>query len=557
MSRADHTIRATLLAALLASATLAASLGACGATTPRGARAGHVLRPGSDGSTIVGPTSPGRRLEVSLVLRLPGRAALDRFLSASDDPHSSGYRQTTTPAQFGARFGLSSRRLTGLRRSLSAHGLTVTQTYPQRTAMRVSGSAQLLEAAFSTRLEDRIDRRGLRYVAPTSTPRLPPWLASDVTAVTGLNTQPLLRPADIPSGGLTGVELGQAYDFSSLRSQGIDGSEQTVAVISFDTYEPGDLSNFESHFGIGGPSVQQVDVSGGATAGSQKAEVDLDLETLRAIAPGAQVLDYDAPQSASTGDVVNRIVADHRANVITTSWGQCQLRLPHSVQEDDQSALAAARAAGITIFAASGDNGAYDCQSQSLLDQRPSVDWPAASANVVGVGGTRLAVRPDGSYLAEYGWEDILQGAGSGGGLSSSDPLPSWQHGTGVRNSDSNGSRQVPDVAGPADPASGMVVYAQGGQHQVGGTSAAAPFWAGVSLLLRQYAQQHGAGDLGFLAPLLYQVATNPANSGAFHEPVRGGNRLYSVTPGWNYVTGLGSPDVAVLAKALVALKAH
>ena len=202
------------------------------------------------------------------------------------------------------------------------------------------------------------------------------------------------------------------------------------------------------------------------------------------------------------------------------------------------------------MFAASGDNGAYDCQAEDLSDQRVSVDWPAASANVVAVGGTRLAVRQDGSYLAEYGWEDVLKGDGSGGGLASATPRPAWQTGPGVQNSFSNGLRQLPDVAGPADPDSGMVVVSGGATHQVGGTSAAAPFWAATMLLLRQYAERHGGRDLGFVAPALYAIAANP-RSNAFHHAVRGGNRHYSVTAGWNYVDGLGSPDVAALARAL------
>jgi kumamolisin len=387
---------------------------------------------------------------------------------------------------------------------------------------------------------------------------MPAWLGSDVVAVTGLDTRPVMVAADVPSGGLNPTALSRAYDIAPLHAQGIDGTGQTVAVVSFDGYAPTDLSSFDSLFQVRGPAVQRVLIAGGTSPGSQQQEVDLDLDTIRAIAPGAQVLDYEAPQGvASTADIINKIVADHRARVVSTSWGICDLLVGPGQRAADENALAAARAAGITIFAASGDNGAYDCQSVSLDDHRVSVDWPAASANVVAVGGTRLAVRQDGSYLAEYGWEDVLQGGGSGGGLASVTARPPWQQGIGVQNSSSNGHRQIPDVAGPADPVSGLTVYTKGRLAEIGGTSAAAPFWAGSLLLMRQYAQRHGVRELGFVAPLLYRLAAHTSTANAFHEPVRGGNRRYSVGPGWNYVSGLGSPDVAVMARDLVTLAGH
>jgi kumamolisin len=418
--------------------------------------------------------------------------------------------------------------------------------------MQVSGTVGELENIFSTKLVNRIDTHGARYYAPLSRPTIPGWLHVYVNAVVGLSTRPVLRAADVPAGGLDPQTLGRAYDFAPLRAQGITGRGQTIAVVSFDSFAESDVLSYEGRFGVHGPPVEHVRLNGGTLPGSGQQEVNLDIDTIRAVAPGAQILDYEARQGlVSMADVINQIVADHRARVISTSWGRCDLLVPAGERSADESALAAARAAGITVFAASGDNGAYDCQAEDLSDQRVSVDWPAASANVVSVGGTRLAVRQDGSYLAEYGWEDVLKGDGSGGGLASATPRPGWQIGPGVQNQFSDGQRQLPDVAGPADPASGMVVSSRGGFHQIGGTSAAAPFWAATLILLREYAQRHHAADPGFIAPALYRLAGNPRTASAFHRAIRGGNRRFSVTPGWNYVSGLGSPDVARLAREL------
>jgi kumamolisin len=431
--------------------------------------AGSTPAPG--GASVLGRTDPHRRLGISLILKLQHQDALDRFLSASRDPRSPDYGQTLKPRQFGARFGLSLQRLRSLRSVLVAHGLDVLAEYPQRTSLRVVGTTGSLDSIFSTQLQDRVDSRGQRYVAPNVPPRLPPWLGSDVVGVTGLNTRPVMTPADVPAGGLTPSTVTTAYDLAPLRSAGIDGSGQTVAVVSFDSFQQSDLANYEAHFGIQGPPVRQVSVAGGTVPGGGQSEVDLDLDTIRGIAPGAQVLSYEAPRTgASDADVINQIVADGRANVISTSWGRCDALVPGPARVATENALAAARAAGITVFAASGDNGAYDCQSANLDDLRPTVDYPAASDNVVAVGGTRVALRQDGTYLAEYGWEDVLSGQGSGGGLASVTPRPPWQQGPQVLNSFSDGHRQVPDVSGPADPDSGMNVVVDGRLREVGGS---------------------------------------------------------------------------------------
>ena len=114
--------------------------------------------------------------------------------------------------------------------------------------------------------------------------------------------------------------------------------------------------------------------------------------------------------------------------------------------------MEAAAAQGISVFVASGDAGAYDCQHADRNVTYVVSGIPASSTGVIAVGGTLLSVRSDGSYLDEWGWEDILSGGGTGGGLSRVEERPPWQVGPGVENQYSNGKRQVPDVAGPADP---------------------------------------------------------------------------------------------------------
>ena len=177
---------------------------------------------------------------------------------------------------------------------------------------------------------------------------------------------------------------------------------------------------------------------------------------------------------------------------MSISWGRCDLADVNrpQVRAVESDAIQAAAAQGISIFVASGDAGAYDCQQGDENDDRVGIDWPSASADVIAVGGTRLSVRDNGTYLDEAGWEGVLGLSGGGGGVSDETPRPEFQRAPGVDNEFSTGGRQIPDVAGPADPASGYLSVDEGTVGVTGGTSGAAPFWAASMVLIRQYVAQ-------------------------------------------------------------------
>jgi kumamolisin len=184
------------------------------------------------------------------------------------------------------------------------------------------------------------------------------------------------------------------------------------------------------------------------------------------------------------------------------------------------------------------------------------VFWPSCSDNVIGVGGTYLETRADSTYLRETGWQDYLTTSGTGGGVNPVEPRPAWQVGDGVDNEFSNGNRQCPDVSAVADSDTGYLIFytdpesGEADWRMIGGTSAAAPMWAGAMALVQQQAQEAGIDRLGFLAPLFYQIAGSVP--GAFHDVTRGGNLLHPATVGWDYATGVGSPDIAVLSQAII-----
>jgi subtilase family serine protease len=516
---------ATVLTALL--------LAGCGAAWPQPSSASR-------------PVPRDRALAFSLILRLPGARALDSTLYTA-----AGVAQALTPAQFGARYGLPERALRRLRATLRDRGVSVLRSFPQRTELRVRARVDVIEGLFAVRILEAAGR-GYRVAGH---PVIPSALAPMVSAVTGLATTPVWQPREVAPGGLTPASAGLAYDVAPLWRAGIDGRGMRIALIVFSDYAHSDPGTFSRRFGLPAADPALVSIDHGTFDLSGADEVNLDIDVVHAIAPRAQITVYEVGQSASGfGDAVSTIVGAHAAPIISTSWGQCEIGLDPGELAGDEQAIAAAVKARVSIFAASGDSGAYDCQGDDASDHALSVDWPAASPGVISVGGTRLTTRADGTYASESVWEDPLFAEGSGGGFSRSQGRPAWQpvwrgH---------TASRAVPDVSADADPGTGWTVFSTGRYGEAGGTSAAAPFWAAAMLLVEQYAARHGVTRVNFLAPLLYRLATGHERWPAFHDIRFGTNRYYAGGPGWDPATGLGSPDVYNLARDLLAtLRTH
>jgi subtilase family serine protease len=556
-------VRRWAIAAIVAG--LAASIGigliAEGPAPGRAALQPRAARP-------LGRTQKTALVDFSLVLRLPGERRLHRFLQQLYDPRSRAFHHFIGASAFGARFGVSRGALQSAIRSLARDGVRVTAEYPQRTALEARASAGVVERLFGVRLMDYLGRGGRRVHAPIGEASIPARLASTVSAVSGLDGRYGLSADDVPSSGLDPSNASAAYGIAPLRARGIDGQGEKVAVISFGTFRRSNLEGFDRQFGL--PVQMPVDAAlppplGGATDSSSdvQEEVELDLDIVHEIAPRAQVLDYNAPYvdgsgAGTLGAVIDKIVADGQANIVSDSYGSCELITDTADLRRDEQAIEAAEAHGISIFKSAGDAGAYQCQRINRADHRLSVEWPASSPGVVAVGGTSLSIGQDGGYAGETAWEGTLTQQGGGGGVSAIFPRPVWQHALGVDNRFSDGKRQVPDVSANGDTASGWALFEDGQLTQVGGTSASTPFWAGSMALIEQYARQHGVRRLGFIDPVLYALAASPQRFPPFHDVTVGSNRFYPATRGWDFATGLGSPDVYNLAQDVVAyLKEH
>jgi kumamolisin len=276
-------------------------------------------------------------------------------------------------------------------------------------------------------------------------------------------------------------------------------------------------------------------------ANSADGEVLLDIEVVGAVAPGAKIVVYFAPNtSQGFQDAFTTAIHDatNKPSVISVSWGGAESTWTAQSMIALDSAAQDAAALGVTICAASGDNGSSD----GVSDGGNHVDFPASSPNILACGGTSLQ-SSNGAITSETVWNDGAQGGASGGGFSVQFPLPVWQANAGIT-PPSGGGRGVPDVAGDADPDTGYQVLVDGESIVVGGTSAVAPLWSGLIALMNEKLGK----PLGFFQPSLYGL---PSSSGALHDITSGSNGAFSAGPGWDATTGLGSPDGENLLQAL------
>jgi kumamolisin len=492
---------------------------------------------------IVGRAPRHRAMRLVVGLRLRNRAALDALTIELYDPISPNYRHFLTPSQFADQFAPDRRRYTQVARFLRQSGLEITGTYRNRMAIEASGTVEQIERTFSVSLNSYAIN-GQSFVANDRDPQVPVELGDVIGSIAGFDDYVELRAhsqiapstaANATDGltpvGFTPQQIASAYDFASAYQNGYTGVGATLAIATARTFNAADVATFWSTFGIPAPNYSIIPV--GRHSNRADPETTLDLERAGAMAFGANILVYEgADGRASTFEAVyNRIVSDDTASVVTTSWGFCEQQMPAAVLTLDNNMFAEAAAQGQAWFAASGDLGAYDCGNYSSM----AVDYPASDPNVTAVGGTTLTLTTTDAISSETGWSM------SGGGLSGIFTQPWFATGPRVSNPNSNGNRQVADVAFNSDPATGYPIYFNGSWSEYGGTSFAAPQWAAIFALVNG---ARGAA-IGAGGPNLYALANGTLAQPypAFNDITSGLNGYYQAAAGWDYVTGWGSPQ--------------
>jgi kumamolisin len=509
------------------------------------------------GGRDMGPADPNQQIEVSVLLQRGSKPGA--FPSAAQmGAHLPRDRKYLTREEFTRQHGASAADIEKIREFATQYALKVISEDPASRTVKLGGTVQAFNHAFGADLRSYQHSSGA-YRCRTGILTIPADLESIVQGVFGLDNRPQAKThfrlrkvqpgvhAQAAAVSYSPLQVAKAYGFPSGPTA--TGAGQCIAVIELGGgYKPADLDSFFSNLGITTPKVTAVSVDGVANSptgdpSGADGEVELDIEVAGAIAPAAQIAAYFAPNTDQGFiDAVTSAVHDAKLkpSIISISWGGPE----SSWTEQSRNALSAAcedaSTMGVTVLAASGDNGSSDGTTDGIA----TVDFPAASPYVLGCGGTKLTI--SGSAIGhEQAWNDLAADEGAtGGGVSEFFSLPTFQQSANVPKAP-NGfvGRGVPDVAGNADPETGYNVIVDGQGSVIGGTSAVAPLWAGLLALINE---SLGA-NVGYLNPLLYAAKTDSA----FHDITAGNNGTYSAGKGWDACTGLGTPDGLALLAAL------
>jgi len=510
------------------------------------------------GAREVGPANPDERLEVSV--RLQSRAGKKPALAAEALAQPLETRKLLTRDQLEKQHGADPASIRQIEAFAREHGLSVVEACAARRTVVLSGTVSAMNKAFGVELKQFEHPNGT-YRGRTGPVHIPAELQETIEGVFGLDNRPQAKPhfrrrkdasgaqPRASSVSYTPLQVATAYNFPG----GADGTGECIALIELGGgYKPADLTNYFKQLNLSTtPTVSAVSVDQGKNQptgdpNGPDGEVMLDIEVAGAVAPGAKIVVYFAPNTdAGFLDAITTAIHDktNQPTVVSISWGGPESSWTSQAMTSMDEAFQSAAALGVTICAAAGDDGSTD----GVTDGLNHVDFPASSPYALACGGTRLTA--SGSTISsETVWNELANNEGAtGGGISDFFALPTFQAGAKVPPSANPGNhvgRGVPDVAGDADPVTGYVTRVDGQPDVIGGTSAVAPLWAGLIARLNQKLQT----PVGYANPLLYGEAEK---AGAFHDITSGNNGAYTAGPGWDACSGLGTPIGGALLSAL------
>lgn len=509
----------------------------------------------------VGLLPAGRVMSLDVVLPLRDSAGLDRFLEEVYDPNSPSYRHFLTVAQFTERFGPTAGEYENVVRYLKAHGFAVVGGTRDGMDIQIRGPVSAVESAFHVSMrtyqhptENRTfygpDREPttnlpvqLWHVSGLDNYSIPHPLyvkRSDYAKAHGISAEAVVSHATTgsgPSASFLGSDMRAAY----YGGTALTGAGQNLGLFEYEGTDLADLNTYYANvhqtnkvpvtlLSVDGTSTSCVDSRAGGRC--DDTEQTLDMTQALGMAPGlASLVMYIG--STDTAIISSMTTHNPLPKTIGCSWGWTPAD-PSTL--DPYFKKMAAQ--GQNFFAASGDSSTWSRRNEA---------WPADDAYVVSVGGTDLVTASaGGAWKSETAWAD------SGGGISpDSIAIPSWQQLSGVITTANKGSKTLrngPDVSANAN----FTFYTCSDQttclaNDYGGTSFAAPMWAGYIALVNQQLAAHGDGTIGFINPTIYAQNVTSSYGTDFHDITSGKSGSYSAVTGFDLVTGWGSPKPALI----------
>jgi kumamolisin len=498
-------------------------------------------------------------MNLDLILPVRDQAGLDSFVQEVYDPTSANYRQFLTPQEFTARFGPTQEDYDAVVQFAQMHGLAVTGGSRDGMDVQVRGSVAAVETTFHVRMQTyKHPKEDRNFFSPDSEPTTD--LPFDLWHVSGLDNYSIPHPLVVsktayaaamgvdanklvshattgsgPSASFLGSDMRAAYYSSGT----LTGAKQNLGLLEYLGTDLADLQTYYKNVGqtypgsiitllsTDGTSTSCLDSRAGGSC--DDTEQTLDMTQALGMAPGLASLTMYV---GSTDTAIISAMTTHNPlpTTIGCSWGWTPAD-PSTLNPYFEKMASQ----GQSFFAASGDDSTWTKTGRSAA-------WPADNAYVISVGGTDLVtLGKAGPWASETAWAD------SGGGISpDSIAIPSWQQIAGVINSSNKGSttlRNGPDVSANAN----FTFYTCADQttclaNEYGGTSFAAPMWAGYLALVNQQLAANSEGPAGFINPTIYQQNVGSSYGTNFHDITSGTSGSHSAVTGYDLVTGWGSP---------------
>lgn len=511
---------------------------------------------------VVGPLPDNTQMRIGITFKV-SQSVLDHFDRQKIEP---GKRSNLE--NFANQIGISDATYQKIKDFFNIGGIGL-QLSKLRTHLTVTAKAKTIAKVLQTSFVNH-KLNGRTFFAPDAKkpPKLPKFLNDSIDAITGLtdystSPQPWFmalpqtkslptQDCSPPNGTLVPKQVAHAYGYDQLWNQGWHGEHMTVNVVEIDGFDANDVQNYFNCINFQG-QLHTVDVDGAPT--NALGEATLDIEMVASLARSVNIVDYQTDGNANgdiwtqVNDALQQILNDNTNNassgsVVSISLGAAE----NEMTSDDMAALDKSiqmltQVEHMTVFVASGDCGAFTDGRYSSL----SVAFPASAPWSTAVGGTILSLDGGANRNNEIVWSNgsnpfsCKNRWGSGGGLSAMFQHPDWQSANGVNNRYSNGERQIPDIAAVAYA---LPVYFNGQWGAVGGTSAAAPIWAaGIALVNEGLITQ--IQKFAYSPRMFYLAASKTNGMTPYFDVTRGNNLYYSATPGWDYTTGLGTPNLA------------
>ena len=548
------------------------------------------------GASFLGHVAAAEPIKLSIVLPLQNRDALADYARRVSTPGDPLYDVYLTADEFNASFSPSQADYDAVKAYAISQGLTVVSESKNRITLGLSGPAANVEKAFGVTLNSFQAPDGRVFHQNTGDPSVPAELGGKILAIQGLSTANRAHPHFIRLGGasagsskanmVTGpnssyfspANLPAAYSFNSTsltnsgQSSTLNGAGQTIALAEFGaTFSPTDFTTFASAYSSYlpasyTPSVTAVAVNGFSTTwdsgvSSSDIELALDVDCVVDAAPAATILVFEANDDDFVTTLLNAVLDDGRAKVLSISYGWAEDFLDASDVASEAAVLQSMQVQGITVFGSTGDSssvGDYPWYKAGYLTSYDkSICDPSSEPLVTAVGGTSLSATSPWTetvwnWYEQYGHQ--YAPTGGGGGVSVLESIPSFQK-TYISNFAANGGstsmRNIPDVALNGDPNTGYNVYENGSWSIIGGTSASSPVWASLTVLANEQRSNVGLSTIGFLNSSLYGIGASSRYSQDFHDITTGDNIVpnsaaslvgYSAVTGYDLATGWGTP---------------